>query len=93
MRIVSGHLPQANSSVVEMQLVTPNPTLNVISINLPFENATLYLYDVNGKLLQIFDQSSKNELHNISNLKSGVYNLVARKSEASKQCKFIKEVD
>lgn len=88
--IISGEAPQIDRSIEEMQLVTPNPALNVVSINLPFESATLYLYDVNGKLLQVFDQSVKNELHNISNLKSGVYNLIARNGGAAKKCKFIK---
>lgn len=61
--------------------VYPNPTSDYVSINGLLENTTVYLYDIQGKLLQVHANINDNYLLQFANLPSGVYLLILQHKE------------
>ncbi|MCJ8291814.1 MAG: T9SS type A sorting domain-containing protein [Crocinitomicaceae bacterium] len=72
--------------------VYPNPVKNVVNVNMgSLTNATVKLYDLNGKLL-FSDDHVENGIYSFEmNKESGVYFVEVRSEESVKQFKLIKE--
>ena len=72
-------------------IVFPNPFADVISIEgNSLAEMNIQLYNANGQLIRIFDQSEQLAPVNLSGLKSGVYLLKVTSPESEKVIKLLK---
>jgi hypothetical protein len=70
-------------------LISPNPIINQFSISGIEQIVSLTLMDMNGKLVSSFNE--KEESHDVSNLKPGMYFLEVRDENRSYIIKVMKD--
>lgn len=91
---VTFQLNYKTSSINDVHMlhrVYPNPVNSELSVNLPVDG-TLYLYDINGKLLLTEEVISNNtEQIDMRHMEKGVYLLVFRNEETNFYIKVIRE--
>ncbi len=69
----------------------PNPVTNELTINNISKNATISIYDLNGKLLINKTANSTIEKIDVSNLAGGVYSVKVSDNHSTKTSKLIKQ--
>jgi protocatechuate 3,4-dioxygenase beta subunit len=68
----------------------PNPSLNSIKFEVPFEHCILKIYDGNGSLIYTKDRYENNTMIDLQGFFNGIYNVVASDGRKSVFSKFIK---
>lgn len=69
----------------------PNPVTNVLTINELSTNATISIYDINGKLLISKIAKSPSEKIEVSSLSKGIYSIIISDKKGIKTNKLIKQ--
>lgn len=75
-------------NVINMS-ISPNPVKNVLNINTEEKINKLSVYNINGSLIQTFENANNNI--DVSHLTKGMYILVVQSEKGISQTKFIKE--
>jgi starch-binding outer membrane protein, SusD/RagB family len=83
-----GEKPKAAKSAIQL---FPNPAIDDISVDADFDNYSIILYSIDGRLISSFKSNSSSMKIPVNNMASGLYIVKIIKDGESQNLKFIKK--